>query len=375
MSGTQEHLELTDKIARDVVAEQALAVDGKAQFPSQAVKALGDAGLLGLLSSPQVGGMGQGPRAAVDVVERLARECGSTAMVTMMHYAATAVIEKHGSEAVRKDIAAGKHVSTLAFSEAGSRSHFWAPVGTARKDGGNVVLDAKKSFVTSAEKAHSYVWSSKPVAGSEASTIWLVPSNAAGLKVPAPFDGMGLRGNASAAVTAEGVKVPESARLGADGAGFGVMMETVLPYFNLMSAGVSVGLMEAATARTATHAAGTKYAHLGSALAELPTVRGHIARMRILTDMARGLLLDGLNALETGRADPMLRVLESKAACAEAALEVTQLGMRVCAGAAYRRDVGVERIFRDAQAATVMAPTTDVLHDFIGKAVTGLPLF
>ena len=71
----------------------------------------------------------------------------------------------------------------------------------------------------------------------------------------------------------------------------------------------------------------------------------------------------------------MLRVLEVKAAAAETALEVVSLGMRVCGGAAYRREVGVERYFRDGQAASVMAPTTDQLYDFIGKAVCGLPLF
>jgi alkylation response protein AidB-like acyl-CoA dehydrogenase len=49
--------------------------------------------------------------------------------------------------------------------------------------------------------------------------------------------------------------------------------------------------------------------------------------------------------------------------------------MRICGGAAYRKEVGVERIFRDAQAASIMAPTTDQLYDFIGKAVAGLPLF
>ena len=82
-----------------------------------------------------------------------------------------------------------------------------------------------------------------------------------------------------------------------------------------------------------------------------------------------------LVALATGRADGMLRVLEIKAAGGETALEVTAAGMRVCGGAAYRKELGVERSFRDAQAASVMGPTTDVLYDFIGKAVTGLPLF
>ena len=77
----------------------------------------------------------------------------------------------------------------------------------------------------------------------------------------------------------------------------------------------------------------------------------------------------------SGAADATLRVLESKAAAGEAAGEVGDLAMRVCGGAAYRKDVGVERVFRDSRAALVMGPTTDVLYDFIGKAVCGLPLF
>lgn len=54
---------------------------------------------------------------------------------------------------------------------------------------------------------------------------------------------------------------------------------------------------------------------------------------------------------------------------------MTDLAMRVCGGAAFRKEVGVERVFCDARAALVMAPTSDLLYDFIGKAVCGLPLF
>ena len=103
--------------------------------------------------------------------------------------------------------------------------------------------------------------------------------------------------------------------------------------------------------------------------------RADLARMRIETDRARALLADTLIALETGRADAMLRVLEIKAAAAEAAIAVTDLAMKVCGGAAFRKELGVERRFRDARAARVMAPTTDALLDFIGRAICGLPLF
>ena len=344
-------------------------------FPVENLEALASAGLLGLVSAAEVGGHGEGLAAAAHVVERIARECGSTAMIACMHYCGTAVVEQHGPLDVRKAIAAGKHLTTLAFSEPGSRSHFWASLGTASTDGASVRLTGKKSFVTSAHHADSYVWSSKPVQGSEATTLWLVPRTTTGLRVEGAFDGLGLRGNDSAPVTAEAAAVPASARLGADGGGFAIMMGLVLPWFDVLSASVSSGLMEAAVTRTAQHAVATSFAHAGTSIAELPTARAFLARMRIKTDQTKALVADTLAALATGRADAQLRVLESKAAAGEAAAEVADLAMRVCGGAAFRKEVGVERVFRDARAALVMGPTTDVLYDFIGKAVCGLPLF
>jgi alkylation response protein AidB-like acyl-CoA dehydrogenase len=368
-------LETLEPIASGIVAEHAARVDKEGRFPEEAIRALGAAGLMGLVSAKDVGGLGEGHRAAALVVERLAKECASTAMVVCMHYSGALVLEKHGPESVRRDVASGKHLSTLAFSEAGSRSQFWAPTSTATQSGSSVRLDAKKSWATSAGHATAYVWSSRPVAAQGASTIWLVPASAKGIKLDGGFDGLGLRGNDSRPITADGVVVPESARLGADGGGLSVMLDIVLPIFNVMNAACSIGLMETATQKTTAHAAGTRFQHDGAAIADLPTVRAYAARMRIKTDMARTLLLDALTALETGRGDVMLRVLECKAAAGELATEVTDLGMRVCGGAAFRRDVGVERQFRDARAATVMAPTTDALYDFIGKAVCGLPVF
>ena len=364
-----------EQVLEEAVAPRAADVDKHGRFPHQALGALGDAGLLGLVSAREVGGQGAGLPAAVDVVRALAQQCASTAMVTCMHYAATAVVEAHGTTALREEIARGRHLTTLAFSEAGSRSHFWAPVGTAAPDDGDVRLDAHKSWVTSAGAADSYVWSSRPIAAEGMSTLWLVPADAPGLKVMGGFDGLGLRGNDSSPVLAEGVLVRGDAMLGDDGAGFDLMLGTVLPWFCLMNAAFSVGIMQATTARTAAHAGGTRLAHLGDCLADLPTIRAYIARMRIKTDQAQTLLADACEAVTLGRADAQLRVLEAKAAAGEAATEVTDLGMRVCGGAAFRKDVGVERHFRDARAATVMAPTTDVLYDLIGRALCGLPLF
>lgn len=372
---SQPYLATLERIAVETIRPAAPDIDRTSTFPKASMNALGKSGLLGLLSAKEVGGMGEGMRAAAMVTERIAQECASTAMVLSMHYAGTAVIEAHGPLPVRKAIAAGQHLTTLAFSERGSRSHFWAPVSSAVGHNGTVNLDAFKSYVTSAGQADSYVWSSKPLGAEGASTIWLVPAKAAGLSIPAAFDGLGLRGNASSPIAAEKVSVERSAMLGTDGGGFDIMMSIVLPYFQIMNAACSIGIMESATRKAAGHVAGTKLEHLGNALSDLPTIRAYLARMRMKTDMARALLLDTLDAAEHGRADTMLRVLEVKAAAGEASTEVTDLAMRVCGGAAFRKDVGVERNFRDARAATVMAPTTDVLYDFVGKLECGMPLF
>ncbi len=171
------------------------------------------------------------------------------------------------------------------------------------------------------------------------------------------------------------MRIQAGDRLGEDGKGFELMMGVVLPGFAVLSAACSVGLMEGALGSAIGHVAGTRHQHLDSSLAELPTIRAYLARARIRADATQALLNDTLDAISSGRPDTMLRVLEIKAAAAEAALEVTDTAMRVCGGAAFRKEAGIERLFRDARASSVMAPTSDVLYDFIGKAITGLPLF
>src|SRR6186713_1799209 len=336
-----------EQICADIVGPDAATVDQQGVFPERGVNALAAAGLLGAVSAPEVGGLGLGFRGAATVVGRLAQERGSTAMVVCMHYCGTAVLEALGPGDVRQAAASGAHLSTLAFSEAGSRSHFWAPVGTATRERDQIALNARKSWVTSASRATAYVWSSQPVtAGAGLSTLWLVPSKQPGIQVQGAFDGLGLRGNDSSPVSANDVRVPESAMLGDDGKGFDVMMSAVLPMFNVLSAACSVGIMESAVQRTAEHASGSRYAQTGATLADLPTIRNYIARIRVKTDMARSLLGDTILALEGGRPDALLRVLSCKAAAAENAIEAVELAMRVCGGAAFRKDVGVERHFR-----------------------------
>lgn len=368
------YLEVLEPLVSTLIAPEAAQTDQLARFPRAAVDALGEAGLLGLISAEEVGGMGLGAAQACRVVERIARDCPSTAMVVTMHYAGASLIEKYGPVEIRRAIARGEHLTTLAWSETGSRSHFWAPVGTARADGDDFVLSGSKSMVTSASEADSYVWSSRPVGAEGASTLWLVDSRAQGLQSPHAFDGLGLRGNASAPIRAEGLRVPASAMLGADGSGGDIMNGDALPVFANLVASSSIGLADGALQRATQHITASRFAESGEALCDLPTIRAYLARAQLRADQARTLRDDTLAAMSAGRADAMLRVLEVKAAAAEAALDVTDTAMRICGGAAFRKEVGIERLFRDARAASTMGPTSDVLYDFLGRVLCGMPL-
>jgi alkylation response protein AidB-like acyl-CoA dehydrogenase len=123
------------------------------------------------------------------------------------------------------------------------------------------------------------------------------------------------------------------------------------------------------------HLTGKRFEHLDSRLADLPNLRARLAQMHIETDRARAHLVAAFEAVENPGPATMLMVREAKAAAAESALIVTDLGMKACGRAAFSRHLGLERQFRDARASYVMAPTTDVIHDFIGRALCGMELF
>ena len=379
-----EALAKAREIAGRVLAPHAAENDKTGRFPTEAINSLGDAGLLGLMLPVDVGGSGLGPRAFAAVTATLAESDASVAMIYLMHMmgsAAIAAARTAAADAVKpmlNEIGAGRHLSTLAFSEAGSRSHFWAPISRARRNGDGVHLSAKKSWVTSAGHAQSYIVSSLAPegAGPTESNLYLVLAATPGLSVVSAWDGLGLRANASAPVMLKDCEVASALQITEDGAGFQMMMEVILPLFNLGSSAVSLGLCRAAVAGTAAHLKNAKFEHLGQSLGEaLPTLRAQLATMQIETDGLAARVDDLVDHLEHPRETTMLRVLESKAAAGDVAIGVTSTAMRTCGGAAFSKHLNIERLFRDAHAGAVMAPTGDVLREFIGKAVLGMPLF
>jgi len=370
-------------IANRVLAPSAGQNDKAGRFSAEAVESLGQSGLLGLLLTAEFGGSGLGPHTLGPVIATLAEADASVAMVYLMHILAGATIAAARLKAggvvasILAEIGAGRHLSTLAFSEAGSRSHFWAPISRAHRNDNGVSTRAKKSWVTSAGHAQSYVVSTLAPEGSGPtdSTLYLVAAGTPGLSVAGPWDGLGLRANASAPLTLDGCQVPGDFQLTEDGAGFPAMLNVVLPLFCLGAAAVALGLCRAAVTATRSHLTTAKFEHLGQSLGEsLPTLRGQLAEMQTDTDGLAARIADLVEHLENPRDTTILRVLESKAAAGDLAISVTSTAMRVCGGAAFSKHLSIERLFRDAHAGAVMAPTGDVLREFIGRLLLGMPL-
>lgn len=381
MLNARELIAASQKLSTDILAPEADDIDRNRRFPRENIERLGEAGVLGLMVPAEEGGAGGVIAEMTQVLDVLAQGCPSTAMVVLMHYCGTAVIAAKGSAGLKKqllpEIAAGRHLTTLAFSEAGSGGHFYTPVSEPRHNNGALTLDAFKSFVTSAGEADSYVVSTRrPGAATPTDVdLYLVPDGAKGFAVERAFEGLGLAGNASASMRMNEVKLEDGQRLGEPGTGFQTMLNTVLPHFQTGVAAISIGIATSAFNAATAHVLNRKYEQSGTTLASIPRVQFLEAEMALELRAARAYLDGATRRLASGDAEAMLDVLAVKVKAADSSLAVASRAMTLGGGSAFGRRGGLERIFRDAQAAAVMAPSTDVLKDFLGKAVLGLPLF
>jgi alkylation response protein AidB-like acyl-CoA dehydrogenase len=364
-------------VAETAVAPHAAEVDAEGRFPQEAMTALAASGFYGLTIPTAFGGLDQSPRVAAAVIDELAQRGASTAMVYMMHLAGVAcyLAAPEKCADVLRAAAAGRHLSTLAFSEKGSRSHFWAPVSRVTDGAAGPVLSAEKSWVTSAGHADGIVTSCLNVDGTGPS-LFLVKKDDPGLTIAGAWNSMGMRGNQSTPMRLNEVALDPATRLlGVDGQGDAIMLGHALPVFQICQGAIGVGLAEAAFGATRNHLTASRFTHLGTRLADLPNLRAQLAEMRFRTDQARAYLASTLDLVEAGDPGAMPHVLALKAVSGEAAVAVTDLAMRTCGGAAFSKHLGVERHFRDSRAAIVMAPTTDHIREFVGRLLVGLPLF
>ncbi|MDR1911936.1 MAG: acyl-CoA/acyl-ACP dehydrogenase [Helicobacteraceae bacterium] len=360
------------ELAKKSVAPHTNAADKEGRFPKESFEALREAGYFGLMIPKEFGGSGGTLSDHAEVCMALAESCATTALCYMMHNVASYSIVASGSDEMKKEklpaIAQGKKVMALAFSESGSGTHFYLPELSAKKEGEKIVLNGRKSFVTTARFADEYLVDANAI-GAEGLDIWSVPSEAKGIVFEdAQWDGLGMRGNNSMPMRLENVTLSDRDRVGKAGEGSAILSNIIAPYFVTGLAAVYSGVASAAQDVAIEYAKTRKYPD-GSTLSVIPTVQEHLAKIYRLTQSARHYTFAAAKNGTQNAPNAAADMFAARINASENAVEVCRLAMKIGGGNAYAKRLPLERYLRDSYAAAVMAPSTDVLAIWLAQAL------
>lgn len=368
------------EVAETIVRPEAARVDRDGQWPEQAIRALQSKGLAGLAVPTEHGGLGQGLSALARVCDVLGQACASTAMCYGMHVVGSAVLAAKATpdhdERFLRAIARGEHLTTLALSEPGTGSHFYIPETTLTANGDAFVLRGHKSFVTNGGHADSYVMSA---AAGEASapgqfSCIVVPEGAPGLSWGPVWNGIGMRGNSSRHATLLDTRVRRENLLGREGDQVWYVFSVVAPYFLTAMSGTYVGVAAASLDAAQTHLAKRSHSHTGEPLGRQSVLQHRLGTLWADVARARALLHHAASEGDAGSAHSTPLLLSAKAEAAECATRVANEALTLMGGVAYAEGSEADRHLRDARAAHVMAPTTDLLRTWTGRWLLGEPL-
>jgi alkylation response protein AidB-like acyl-CoA dehydrogenase len=378
---TRDLVARAGEVAREVIAPNVEREDRDALWPAPAMKALAEAGLMGLNVPVEVGGHGQGLAGLLAVSQVLARESPSTALCYAMHCVGSAVIAAKATpfqkEAYLEPIARGQHVTTLALSEPGTGAFFWLPETRLARGEDGFELSGSKSFVTNGGHADSYVVSTAANADlhDEGSFSCVVlDADRPGVRWDPPWAGLGMRSNSSRTLHLDAVATPADRLLGAEGDQLWYIFEVVAPYFLMAMAGTYLGVADEAFQIAREHLRTRRQSHSGELLGANPVLAHRLGGLWTELEKTRRLVESAADAADAGDPDALLGVLACKAAAGDAAVELTNEAMTLAGGMGYRENGKLARLLRDARAAHVMSPTTDLLKTWVGRAILGRPL-
>lgn len=373
--------ERTRALVDEHVAPLAEKVDAECMWPAHSMRAFAEAGLTGLQVPTELGGHGQGLLALSVLTEAIGQACPSSALCFGMHCVGSAVLAAKATdyqkEKYLRPIARGAHLTTLALSESGTGSHFYLSATTLQQQGDAFVVRGEKQFVTNGGHADSYVISTVAQDGSAEAgdfSCLLLDADSANLAWQAPWAGFGMRGNSSRGLKIDGAVVPVRNLLGEHGDQTWYVFEVVAPFFLTAMAGTYLGIAQAALDATGQHLRGRRYAHSGEALADVETLQVRYAGMWTALEKTRALVRDAAARGDAGHPEALPHILACKADAADTAVHLTNEAMSLCGGMAYRENSRVAQMLRDARASHVMAPTTDILKLWLGRALLGVPL-
>jgi len=351
------------EVADGAVKPFAAEVDRDHRFPDEAVRAATEAGLMGVLIPREYGGAGLDALAFAICIEELAMACAATAVIVDVHTSVgTEPILLFGDEEQKKRwlprLATGELLGAFALTEPSSGSDAASLKMTARRNGGDYLLNGTKVFITNIGRAGLYVVFARTGPDERAAgvTAFLVPADAKGVRVGQVFDKMGLNGSPTGELVLEDVVVPEENRLGREGQGFTVAMRA-LDSGRIGISGQALGIAQAAVDESR----------------ELMHERGHeqgdefsLADMATRVESAR--LLAYHAAWLCGRGRPFTREASmSKLHCTDTAMQVALDALQIAGEEGAIQGSPFERHVRDAKALQIYEGSNQVQRVVIAR--------
>jgi alkylation response protein AidB-like acyl-CoA dehydrogenase len=370
------------EISQEIVRKESIVADKEGTWVAKSMAALKDSGLTALTAPVDCGGHGHGLYALARICEELGKGYSSTGLCFGMHCVGTAVIAAKATEWQKKTylepIAKGHHLTTLSLSEQGTGAHFYFPQTSLMPlSESEFLINGAKTFVTNGGHADSYVLStvgaSDDAAPDQFSCI-VLNEGTEGMHWGKNWDGLGMRGNSSRSLKLENVHVSANQILGEKGDQLWYVFNVVAPYFLIAMSGTYLGIAERALSEVKATLAKRVYTHNGTALAQVSLLQHRLGTLWAKVERTRQLVYHAALLGDKGDESAVLSLLAAKAEVASCAVDTVNEAMTLSGGIGYENNGVLGLLMRDARAAHVMSPTTDILFTWIGRALLDQPL-
>jgi alkylation response protein AidB-like acyl-CoA dehydrogenase len=378
----EELVRQAEEIGNEVVRKEREGADANGTWVMKSMDALKDAGLTALVVPEDAGGMGKGLFALARVCEILGKHYSSVGLCFGMHCVGTAVIAAKATSWQRENylakIAEGKHITTLALSEPGTGAHFYIPQTSLMPvSDKSFLINGAKTFVTNGGRADSYVLSTMAAtddANPEQFSCIVLDADTPGMEWGHEWDGLGMRGNASKSLKLNNVTIPADHILGDSGDQLWYIFNVVAPYFLMSMSGTYLGIAERALQEAKETLTKRVYAHNGTHLAQVSLLQHRLGVLWARVQRTRTLIYDAAHLGDSGAPDAVLSLLAAKAEVASCCVDTVNDVMTLAGGIGYSNNSLLGMLMRDARAAHVMAPTTDVLYTWLGRSLLDQPI-
>ncbi|HWF37421.1 MAG TPA: acyl-CoA dehydrogenase family protein [Candidatus Acidoferrales bacterium] len=346
------------------------------KFPIEQIRKLGDLGCCGMLIPEEWGGAGADTISYVLMLEEVARVDASTAVALSVTNSVVAVpIWKHGTQEQKgkylRRLASGEMIGGFCLTEPQAGSDAAGIQARAVREGDEYVLNGTKSWVTNGGVAGVYVVFAKTdvAGGARGVTAFLVEPSFAGFRISRYEDKMGLRLSRSAEIVFENCRVPVANRLGEEGQGLRVALES-LDGGRVGIAAQAVGLAQGAMERAVRYAKQRRT--FGKPLAEHQAIQFMLADME--TEISAGRVLTHYAAYQRD-ANPASRggahASRAKLYASEMANRVAYKAVQIHGSTGYSRETDVERYYRDARVLTIYEGTSEMQRMIIARDLLG----